>query len=193
MKDNQRFRTGSEERRRRLVTRRGHHGTGTGWDTLPLRRASTLAIAVAFLLLALGVTVGAKESFEHNAHLVATQPHLSAPLVGIRGCGRGCTDYVIAPDGQEIVLTNADALHDARIGEDVRYVVDPADPERTVAAGEPGDWIPNPTADLGLFVLFVAIALGVSAWVACKLLPEDVAKLRKRPPAVMSSKRLRGE
>ncbi|MFB0834276.1 hypothetical protein ACX8Z9_14435 [Arthrobacter halodurans] len=111
---------------------------------MPLRRAIAVGIAVVLVALAFGMDAASRESFESDARLVATQPHLSAPLVDVRNCGRACTEYVVAVDGREIVLDNDGALHDPRIGEAVRYVVDPEDPDRTVAVGEPENWMLAP-------------------------------------------------
>lgn len=146
---------------------------------MPLRRAIAVGIAVVLVALAFGMDAASRESFESDARLVATQPHLSAPLVDVRNCRRACTEYVVAVDGREIVLDNDGALHDPRIGAAVRYVVDPEDPDRAIAVGEPEDWIPDHTGDLILLVFFVAVALGTSAWVAYKFLPEDVERLRR--------------
>ncbi len=112
---------------------------------------------------------------------------MSAPLVDIRNCFRGCSDYVISVDGEERILGNYGALYDPQIGDEIDYVVDPTDPQWSVAVGESEYWVPNPTEDRIILLVLLAMALGASVWTVYKLLPEDLQSIFTKSPQPPSS------
>lgn len=187
MVEQSKFRPGREERRRRLSERPTPAQRKAPRDSLPLRRAAAVLLPLVFLLLAVFFFIGSQESFEHAAQLTRSEPHLSAPLVEIQDCGRSCTDYVLSTDGGQLTLSNSNALYGAELGDEIEYVVDPEDPDWTVAVGEPADWEPDPSSDLLLLVISIGVALWMSAWSIRKLIPEDLKRLFNRSPSPPSA------
>lgn len=190
MEDQPQYRPGREDRHRRLSARLSPPQKKAPLNTTPLRRAVAALLTLVFLLLAVLFSVGSKEATEYDAQLTRSEPHFSAPLTAIRNCGRACTDYILSTDHGDITLGNADALHDTELGEDIEYVIDPNDPEWTIAVGEPDDWEPNPTGDIFILLIALVIALGISAWAIYKLVPEDIKRIfirSPKPPSPTSS------
>lgn len=190
MVEQSKFRSGREERRRRLSERPSPAQRKAPRNSLPLRRTAAVLLPLVFLLLAVLLAVGSQETFEHDAQLTRSEPHLSAPLVEIQDCGRSCTDYVLSTDGGVLTLSSSHALYDAELGDEIEYVVDPEDPEWTVAVGELADWEPDPAGDLLLLIVSIGVALWMSAWFINKLVPEDLKRLfnrSPRPPSAESS------
>jgi hypothetical protein len=142
--------------------------------SLPVRRSITVGIAVLLFVIAIGVQLGGKGSYEYNARLAATAPRLDAVISAEHWSGRGMTAYEVTVDDQTFALVNDELVEGgAEIGRTVEVVLDPEDPDVAIAVGTPTDWDRDPMEESLWLVALLACAGLIAAWIAAKLLPED--------------------